>query len=556
MLQRATQWAWAGPPPGRETQALVGAATPFRVGRDPIQPRTEAWQSEVWGYYDEQGELWYATEWLAEMVSRVRLLAAEAPAGDGDEPAAIDLDDQPDGEGFIGDDLGRPVVDQGAEVAVRLMSELAGGIGGRAQMLRTLTVHLSVAGECWLVGETLGDGGRLWQVRSADELRSRPGTSGGNGTAPGVEIVDEHHSYGGVVKWRPLAPDSLLVRVWRPHERYRYLADSPAHHAREAMRELSLANRRIAAEYLSRIASAGVWYVPEEVTFPVAPEFADEPDPFVAEFLETARRAIATPGTAAAVVPIPLRVPAELVDKFKHEAFAAAADGQLLDKRKSAIERLATVLDIPAEILTGMGSVNHWTAWQLEESGLKAHISPRVELIAHCLTIGYLWPRLQAEGVERPERFLVWYDASEITVRPDRSQDAVALYDRLELSGEALRRETGFDEADAPDGEELVAAVARRILEEPTLYAEALRLLGHPQPPPPPAPGVGPAVEPGEAGAPGPTPPTEPSPRPRRAPPRTREAPPPPPGEGPGGGGPPGRQRRAARPPAAARAGG
>jgi hypothetical protein len=44
---------------------------------------------------------------------------------------------------------------------------------------------------------------------------------------------------------------------------------------------------------------------------------------------------------------------------------------------------------------------------------------------------------------------------SELALRPDRSDDAFQLYDRLEINGAALRRETGFDEADKPNDDEL-----------------------------------------------------------------------------------------------------
>jgi hypothetical protein len=57
--------------------------------------------------------------------------------------------------------------------------------------------------------------------------------------------------------------------------------------------------------------------------------------------------------------------------------------------------------------------------------------------------------------VEDWAQWVVWYDMSELTLRPDRSDDAVALYDRLEINGAALRRETGFDESDKPTDDEL-----------------------------------------------------------------------------------------------------
>ena len=49
---------------------------------------------------------------------------------------------------------------------------------------------------------------------------------------------------------------------------------------------------------------------------------------------------------------------------------------------------------------------------------------------------------------------MVWYDDSELSVRPDKSQSAIRLYELNELSGEALRRETGFSEEDQPSEDE------------------------------------------------------------------------------------------------------
>jgi hypothetical protein len=73
---------------------------------------------------------------------------------------------------------------------------------------------------------------------------------------------------------------------------------------------------------------------------------------------------------------------------------------------------------------------------------------------------------------------VVWYDMSELTQRPDRSDDAVLLYDRQELSGDALRRETGFDEADKPTGADLLDQALKLVLRTlPDAALTALREL-------------------------------------------------------------------------------
>jgi hypothetical protein len=467
----------------------------MRVGAEPIDPRYEPWQAEAWGYYDRLGEYRFAVQWLAGMISRIRLVAAR-PGAPGDEPETVT-----DG------------------LAAQYVAELAGGIGGQAEMLDALATMLTVVGDGWLVGEG-APGAYAWQVRSADEVRRGGRAPGADG--PGVQVLADTSS-DRKLDWRPLPADSLVVRVWRPHKRLRYLADSPTRASLNALRELDLNARYIQATYLSRLASAGMVVLPNEATLPGRDDVPDDaPDPFVWEWIETAREAIAHPGSASAVVPIPIRLPADLVDKVRFVDFTTAMDEQILDKRESALKRLATGLDLPAEVLTGLGSANHWTAWQIEEQALKAHIAPPVELICHSLTVGYLQPRLAAAG-ENPTAGLVWYDPSELTVRPDRSANAVELYDRAEINGDALRRETGFDASDAPDDQpaQILTGLARNPASATWAYP---MLSGSPaaaQPAPP---------APGPAGG-APAPPAQPV----TGPPPTRNAPPPPPGASPNG---------------------
>ncbi|MDT0387820.1 hypothetical protein [Streptomyces dubilierae] len=403
-----------------QPQQLTASAAPVKEPRTELIRNTDGWQEEAWGYYDDLGEFRYGVEWVAAMLSRVRLYAAKLEPG-ADEPVRAK-----------------------AGTAVDLMTTLGGGVGGQAQLMSGFGTQLAVPGEGYLVGETV-NGVEKWAVRSIDEVRAARGH---------FEVIDETVSNNGN-RWRPLGGDSLVTRVWRPHKRFHYLADSPARAARGKMRELELINRYIMAQFLSRLASAGVVLFPDEVTFPVREEFADAADPFMAEWIEIAAEAIRTPGTAAAVVPIPMKVPAEYVDKIKHVDFTLQLDEKILDKRDSAIKGLATMLNMPAEILLGLGDVNHWGAWQLEEGALKTHIAPEAEIICQAITQGYLQPRLRASGVEDWASWVAWYDMSELTLRPDRSGDAIQLYDRLEINGAALRRETGFDESDKPTDQEL-----------------------------------------------------------------------------------------------------
>lgn len=402
--------------------SLTAAASPVKGPQSQFLQHTQDWQAEVWRYYDSLGEFNTAVTWLGSMLSRVRLRAAKTAPGL-DEPT---------------------IEDQGAPAEI--IGAMSGGVGGQAQLMRNLTIQLAAPGDCYLLGQDGGEDGEIWTVRSVDEVRVQNQR---------FQVVSARVP---TIVWQDLPPGSMPIRVWRPHARFYHLADSVAHAALPIMQELELVNRHITAQYLSRLASAGVLLLPNEVEFPTRPEFADAPDPFTAEFIEIAAEAIRTPGTASAVVPIPIRVPGEYVDKIKHLDFTLKIDEKIIDKRNAAINRLANKLDIPAEILTSRAAANHWTAWLLDEDALKTHIAPMAEIICDSLTRGYLWPRLKASGMDPKEyqQYVVWYDMSELAQRPDRSENAQAAYDRLELSGEALRREGGFDEADKPEQEELV----------------------------------------------------------------------------------------------------
>jgi hypothetical protein len=519
-----------------QRRALTSAALSRRAGRDVILPRYEHWQDEAWAYWQELGEVYYGVRWISEMLSRIRLIPATVPESGGDEPALY----------------------EGGGTPADLLERFGGGLGGQAEILRRLGVQLNVPGEGWLVGEPDTDsdqGGDRWTVRSADEIRrssrkpdrgspngnvlalprtrgsSALGRLGGNGRGYNVEVVDEQAPPGSQKRWRVLPMDALVVRIWNPHDRYYTQADSPVRHALSVARRLQLANRYIQAQFLSRLASAGLVILPDNVDFPVRPEFEGEPDALMREFIAVAETAIQTPGSALAIVPLLMQLPPDVIDKIAHIDFTTAFDQKILEKRESAVRELATVIDLPAEILLGLGDSNHWTSWQIEETALKVHISPRIEAICHAFTDGWYRPMLKAAS-DDPSKYLVWYDPSEIVVRPDKSEKVVVAYDRGEASGDALRRESGLDEADKPEDEDLREwALKQGVLGKwgealvPVAYKELTgEELEVPAPAAPPVPGRTPGEdtegeeEAGDANE-------------RRQPPGTQSEPPPPPDE-------------------------
>jgi hypothetical protein len=212
--------------------------------------------------------------------------------------------------------------------------------------------------------------------------------------------------------------------------------------------------------------------MPQGMTFPKPPETKDEngetvtettneADTFMRVLAEGMLTPIEDPSSPAAMVPIVVTAPDESIDKAKLVHFWSNLDEQSMPLRAEAIRRFALGMDLPPEELLGMSSntgtgggtsngVSHWGAWQIEESAIKMHVEPMLQLVVNALTVGYLRPLLEGDSDTRAPEF-IHYDTSALRLRPDRSKEASELYDRGELSAEAMRRENGFSEEDAPD---------------------------------------------------------------------------------------------------------
>jgi hypothetical protein len=424
-----------------------------------------SWQTEAWQMYDSVGQFRRGVTWLSNVLSRARVIAAKAPAVPGDEPEPID-----------------PETD---DPAVGLVQAIGGGIGGQSELLRSATVHLTVPGEGWFVGEVpdgVEDAADLsWKFYSRDEVRDG---RHGEGT---VEVQIEEN------RWRTLPAESLPVRVWRPHDRFHWKADSSTRAAMGTLRTLVLLNRKRDAQIQSRLACNGMYWIPEEMEFPVKEQYAEADDPFAAELLDDWTTAIGTPGSAAAAVPFVGRGRSEWLDKIRYDDFAKLADPEINAEIEGVVKELASEIDVPSEVLLGMVGLNHWGAWQVEESALKTTVTSLLELVCWSLTTGYLRPALGAMRAQRsvmpldqevediPPEFerIIWYDLSELTVRPDRSSNAITLHGSLTINDEAALRETGFDGNDLlTDEAELRRRIGLLWVQNPATAAAGAELLG------------------------------------------------------------------------------
>lgn len=433
-----------------------GEADRFRSRRTST---SSSWQTDAWEYYDAIGEIKYAFNLVASVVSRIRLYAAvvENPA---ETPMPVRI------AGNIPADL--------ATAAERALQRLDSAYGGQAGLLRDAALNLAVAGECYLVQSPAKIGSNIpesWDIRSVDELsvdsKGNYLISGRRDYNQGASAMSSTNKH--IVK---LPPNSFVGRIWRAHPRFSDEADSSLKGLLDLCAELLLLNRTFRATARSRL-NAGALYLPDGLSVAATPDpnypyddadglYADPtPEELQDEFEDQLIDAMTTPirdeDSASAVVPLIIRGPAELGDKIKQFKFERSFDPALAERSDRVLERILQGIDVPKDIVTGLANVKYSNAMQIDESLYKAHIEPLMLLIADAFTVVYLRPYLLANGYNPAdvERLVIWFDPSQVATRNDRAMDADAGFDKMAVSYDTWRRAHGFTDQDAPGPTEL-----------------------------------------------------------------------------------------------------
>lgn len=416
-----------------QPNSLIASAAVLTNDR-MVRPKDDgvaAWQQDAWHFYDTVGEFRFGCDWRAAACSRARLTIEEVS-----DTGVVTLEDGPE---------------------VDALAALFGGDAGQGQMLGTVALHFDVPGETYIVGEAVTDAAGSeadrWGIYSNEELtRDR---------ASGRYKIDR-----GDGKAREMGDDAVVIRLWRSHPRKWVEATSPARAVLPVLRQIEGLNKHIAASIDSRLAGAGLLLLPSEMTFTPPPGVEVTPEQaaqvssanyLLALLAEAMTTAIRDRDSVSAVAPIIAQAPGALLEHVKHLTFSTPFDERVQGLMSDYMRRLALGLDMPPEVLLGLGDSNHWSAWQIDESALKTSIEPTLEAITAGLTERWLYPAVEAlagrDAVNRTRR--IGFDTSDLRLRPDRSAEARELHGRLILSDAALLRETGFDEGDLAGDDEL-----------------------------------------------------------------------------------------------------
>lgn len=416
--------------------------------------QSSSWQQESWAIYDQVGELRFAANLYANGLNRIRLeLSRTAKNGQ----APIRLCDLKETELTETDRLVQQILADFTEEQPL------------TEMQRLWGLNKFIVGEAMLVGiPARGRRSRRklldysWKLYSKEDIGHKPG---------GIIVIcgEEYHE------------DSvLLIRIWQPHPRRSYEADSPVRATLPILRELIGLTMHVSALIDSRLAGAGILLLPTSATVlgGTAPEDDQEEDPTVTALIESMITPIKDRDSAASVVPLILTAPDESVDAIRHITFASPLDAAAKDLRDEAIRRLALGLDMPPETLLGLGTSSHWNAWAVQEDTVKLHLIPGVKLLAAAVVKEFLHPVLLELGLSEDEVYKYGFEcvADDLVARPNHFDEALELFKVDAITMPALLTAGGFDITDMPEQQEnfdrAVAVALKAVAINPSLFSD------------------------------------------------------------------------------------
>lgn len=444
--------------PPRPMQSLLAAAT--RITSKTLQrsrgrrSSAEGWQEDAWEMYDLVGELRFVTNLLANQMSKARFYV-----------------------GTIADNPEDPPVPSEDPVLKAALESVGDGPSGLTQLVKRLGVNLQIPGDVWLVGvpkdlmpdaddttyvERTGDGNvrlddLVWHAFSVTEV-------GFEQDKVTVLLGDDAKAD----KVEATADEVWPIRVWNPHPRRFWQADSATRSALPVLRELVGFTMHISAQIDSRLAGAGMLVIPESVIkagrrLAGFDENDSEHDPFTDSLIEAMMKPIQDRSNASAVVPYVVAVPDELTGLIQHIKFSTPLDAEAKGMRDDSIRRYALSADAPPELLLGLGSMNHWGAWLVAEDTVRAHLEPPLALICDAFTTQFIRVLMRQLNYppEQIDNTVVWYDVEHLIVRADANANADKAHAAGIISDAAYRKALGFDDSDAPaEVAELDPAVA------------------------------------------------------------------------------------------------
>ena len=422
-----------------------------------INAARQKWQSEAWPIFDQLAEVHYPTAYTGSALQRFSYLPG------------IRSSDNPLDPPRVPDPSERTELDR---VMQDLLWALDGPQGDINDLARLYAMNDAVAGEGYLTGEDV-NGYTNWEYLSVKELV--PAADDGTGKAVwsrsglGSGTPDD-----GRVTYSP-----HVKRFWNAHPARTFMADAPLLSLGDDAARLIALNASMTSRILNRMAQSGILFIPSGLTVVGANEAPDgttDPvkSPFWLKFLNTIEQAILQRNTAAGAIPIILQGSAVDGEAIRHIVMDRTIDRVEMELRSELRSNLAMGQDLPPESQTGMGASNHWNVWAIGDDAYQGHLLPKAQTFARNVTREFIWPGLRLwvkennkTGAEFSEseirRRVVIPDGSHVITRPNASEDARQLRDRIAVNDKYLREKSGATPEDAPSEDEYVRMLGLHI---------------------------------------------------------------------------------------------
>jgi hypothetical protein len=424
----------------RRPRAMVASAV---AARDPQskqgQSARQHWQEQAIGYVRVVPELSFASRFYAKMMRDMLIY-----------PALL----EPDG--------GLTRIEDNLPVSIlNRIQDPGGGIGG---ILASYGRLMFITGEGFLFGRDLNGPNEKWSFVWSGELEFE-----GGGDRPVTAITHKPNSSQAGIKYKSPG-EAVAYRMWTPDPGASGEAESPMRASLQVARELITLTAAVEATANSRIPQ-GIFVVPQEIA-PAPAEAGSDEDPLIDPFMEdlvnhlvAQRENIGTPEAAA---PFVFMGAHEYLDALRmiqlHDTQNDYAEREL---RREAVERLSQGLDMPKEMLTGVGQTNHWAAKQIMDDRWRSHGSELGQQFCNDLNQAYFRPALKEAGWDEWARTVVAKDDSQITQPADMLDAVKEAFKDVAISRKGVRHFLNIPDDFAPD---------------PTEEQEILEILKVPQP--------------------------------------------------------------------------
>lgn len=439
-----------------------------RVDRNQL---SQPWQRECYRHVNICGEARYSVTLFANMAARAELGISEANS------------------------LGRKAVWVNTGPEVDALGEMFATVIERKRLIRDFMTHYVIAGECYLIARdrqpTDPDPTStepIWEIVGVLDLRKTGSDLDGL-----WQVKHDNDNY------INLAADDPVIRLWNPDPENRREAWSPMRSLLPTLKEIEWLTQHIFTQVRSRLMSAGVWFLPEGLTFaPPSPDMVEggedaialmnEAEAFMISLAQASMQQLDAEEVSFPTVVMSEAGALEQIDQAKLIQFWSTIDDKAMLLRSDAVRRYALGWDLPPEQVLGAsglavtgtsgsaGSVNHWGVWANEEQTISAHIEPALDVLVDVLTKSVI--RNVVIGTSK----VVGYDTASLRLRQDRSKEALELNERGLLAGDVTLRENGFDpEHDQMSPQEWKRWMLGKIASgspSPEQMNEALKMLG------------------------------------------------------------------------------